>query len=398
MNGTYAMLLMRVSAHIMSADKPRTNREFGVAFRGVDEEREWIRDFIRDQKHKRLSPRLVRSRESVLELVLSKLGSFDVGDKRLRQWIDTWPKYHEEPTKEGVRIHLAIFYDWCNSHDLINGNPARKFKFETSKKRARASITDEEVRRALNLASGQERCWIALSAYQGLAFWQMERLSAQDIDMSASPVALRLIGKGSKAISPNLHPETLAALRQLPTPARDRLFPGLSAQDISKVLGKYLIRQGIRVNPYALVHWYRKQAALFGIDFGRRFDETVIDPELWEHVRRSFATGDWESVISRAAKFTEDRIRRWTGRPRGEVGKDLMTAVFADHGAFRLGSTDAEMSGWHLFAMGLTLAVRNPAAHHVEERADHRAYAAGFLGACSLLLIQFRHDHSDKTD
>lgn len=40
----------------------------------------------------------------------------------------------------------------------------------------------------------------------------------------------------------------------------------------------------------------------------------------------------WVKVASQAAIFTEDRIRRWAGRPVGEVGKDLAVAIFGKSG------------------------------------------------------------------
>lgn len=361
----------------------------------MDDERDWIKGFIREEERLGLVPRTFGIRQQQLELVLDQLGSFDVGPRRLQQWIEMWPKYRKNSTKEGVRVTLSVFYDWCNDHDHLSGNPAKQFKFDSSGVGSRSTITEGDIRRAVESADAAQRCWITLAAYQGLACRQMAVLTREDVDTGASPNALRLSGKGSKVISPNLHPETLTALEQLPMPSRGHLFAGLDAQDISKAIRACLHGAEIRVSANALVHWYRKQAELFGTDFGRRFDETVIDPDLWEHVRRSFAAGDWAKVTTEAAIFTEDRIRRWAGRPRNELGEQLMTAVFADRGAFRLGATDTERHGWHRLAMGLSMAVRNPAAHHVEQRPDHRAYAAGFLGACSLLLTEFRHEHGD---
>jgi hypothetical protein len=98
---------------------------------------------------------------------------------------------------------------------------------------------------------------------------------------------------------------------------------------------------------------------------------------------------------SGASIFTEDRIRRWAGRPANEVGEKLMTAVFGDHGDYRLGVTEAEKQGWHRFAMGASMALRNVDAHRLQSRTDHKLYAMGVLGASSLLLTQMRFDHGN---
>ena len=121
--------------------------------------------------------------------------------------------------------------------------------------------------------------------------------------------------------------------------------------------------------------------------------DTGFDPELWQHVARHIAAKDWGTVAREASVFTEDRIRTWTGRPLTEVGEALMTAVFGDKGAYRMGRTESERQGWHRFAMGISMACRNVDTHRQQHRADLQQYAIGVLGATSLLLTQLRHEH-----
>lgn len=125
-------------------------------------------------------------------------------------------------------------------------------------------------------------------------------------------------------------------------------------------------------------------------------DEGGFDPELWEHVGSHLEDEEWGKVASQAAIFTEDRIRRWAGRPADEVGERLMTAVFGERGDYRLGTNESEKQGWHRLAMGLSMAVRNVDLHRIQRRPDLRRYAMGVLGSSSLLLTQLRFEHGNR--
>ncbi|MFI7678975.1 TIGR02391 family protein [Actinophytocola sp. NPDC049390] len=125
-------------------------------------------------------------------------------------------------------------------------------------------------------------------------------------------------------------------------------------------------------------------------------NDTSVDPELWDHISKLVAAEAWGQVASQTAIFTEDRIRKWTGRPAQEVGERLMTAVFGEQGEYRLGLTTGEKNGWHRFAMGISMALRNADAHRIQDRPDHKRYAMGVVGASSLLLTQLRYEHGNR--
>ncbi|MFF0144616.1 uncharacterized protein Ymh [Amycolatopsis sulphurea] len=125
-------------------------------------------------------------------------------------------------------------------------------------------------------------------------------------------------------------------------------------------------------------------------------DESGVDPELWEHVAPEIRAGAWGKVASQAVIFTEDRVRKWAGRPVGEIGKDLAVATFGKAGQFQMGKTEGENEGWQLFAQGIARALRNVDAHRIQDRPDHKRYALGLVGACSLLLTQMRYEHGNR--
>lgn len=127
-------------------------------------------------------------------------------------------------------------------------------------------------------------------------------------------------------------------------------------------------------------------------------DADGVDRELWEFVASDVAGEHWGKAATQATLFLEDRIRKWAGQPAELVGEKLMSAVFGPHGNLRLGRTDGEKDGWNLFAMGISKALRNAAAHRIETRPDHRGYVLGVIGACSLLLTQLRFEHGNRFD
>ncbi len=124
--------------------------------------------------------------------------------------------------------------------------------------------------------------------------------------------------------------------------------------------------------------------------------DAAYDPELWEHVQPHVVAEDWGKVASQTAIFTEDRIRKWAGRPVTEIGETLMTAVLGDKGEYRLGRTSGEQQGWHRLGMGISMALRNVDVHRIQERPDNKRYAMGVLGVSSLLLTQLRYEHGNR--
>ena len=124
--------------------------------------------------------------------------------------------------------------------------------------------------------------------------------------------------------------------------------------------------------------------------------DAAYDPELWEHVQPHVLAEEWGKVASQTAIFTEDRIRKWAGRPVTEIGEALMTAVLGDKGDYRLGRTSGEQQGWHRLGMGISMALRNVDVHRIQERPDNKRYAMGVLGVSSLLLTQLRYEHGNR--
>ena len=126
------------------------------------------------------------------------------------------------------------------------------------------------------------------------------------------------------------------------------------------------------------------------------FDTAGVDPELWAFISSDVEGEHWGKAASQATLFLEDRIRKWSDEPAEVIGVDLMKAVLGPSGNYRIGRTENEKDGWHQFARGIVMALRNAAAHRIEDRPDHRRYVLGVVGSCSLLLTQLRYEHGTR--
>jgi hypothetical protein len=118
-----------------------------------------------------------------------------------------------------------------------------------------------------------------------------------------------------------------------------------------------------------------------------------IDEELWEYVRPLAENGRWEQVAREAAAFVETRSRDWTSSRREIL--DLMSELLAP--AKSQGAPDKEIAtlrneqeGWHLFARGFFMAVRNHVMHNTVGIEEQLQYGLGALGAASLLVRRIR--------
>ena len=145
-------------------------------------------------------------------------------------------------------------------------------------------------------------------------------------------------------------------------------------------------------------------AAIYELRLITGEDDSVIggdsfDPELWAYVKGLVESQDWDKLASAVATFVEDRIRAWTGSPETDsgvnlFGKGLFAHVLGKESELQLGNQPGEREGWLLLGMGFAQALGNSDRHNVKTREDLKLYALGVLGLGSLLLTQFRYQHS----
>jgi len=118
-----------------------------------------------------------------------------------------------------------------------------------------------------------------------------------------------------------------------------------------------------------------------------------IDFELWEFVRPLVDEGRWEQVAREAAAFVETRARDWTGSKKDVL--DLMSEILKPDNSSGpppkdLAIESAALEGWHLFARGFFMAIRNHVMHNSVGVQEQLQYGLGALGAASLLIRQIR--------
>jgi uncharacterized protein (TIGR02391 family) len=124
----------------------------------------------------------------------------------------------------------------------------------------------------------------------------------------------------------------------------------------------------------------------------RSFNARRFHPAIVRHGRRFFAQGHYQTAVFECCKAFERAVEAKSGLA-GQYGRALMASAF--HPAtgplmINGGSTTSardEREGFHLIAMGVAMAIRNPAGHEVAEHATLTAdEALELLGIISYLL------------
>jgi hypothetical protein len=124
-------------------------------------------------------------------------------------------------------------------------------------------------------------------------------------------------------------------------------------------------------------------------------DVSWVHPQLWSHVDTLVSASEWEQVVREACIFFEDWVRNRANLPTSLIGAPLMGEAFKSGGPLELGlgQVSTEGQGWGLLSKGVAMAIRNPAGHRIDQRADARGYAMGTLGVITLLMSQVELEH-----
>lgn len=125
------------------------------------------------------------------------------------------------------------------------------------------------------------------------------------------------------------------------------------------------------------------------------FDDTAIDPELWQHIRVLVDAQEWDKVALNAAVFLENKLRAWAQIPASLTGSTEVFKTALAPRKLRLGDQPGEHQGWQQLATGFALALRNRSGHRIDIRGDAKRYALGVLGLASLLLTEIRSVYGD---
>lgn len=176
---------------------------------------------------------------------------------------------------------LRSFFRYAHKRGLCETNPARLLIVPKSEKRLPKTVQPEEMKRLMDLPSGetaesiQDRAILELFYSTGVRVAELSGLDLQNLDLARSQ--LHVLGKGNKKRIVPLGNQALVSLRNH-LESRDELYGSRTDNDARKAL--FLASSGQRMYPRSLqrkVEHYLKQVS----------EVTQKSPHVLRH---SFAT------------------------------------------------------------------------------------------------------------
>lgn len=197
------------------------------------------------QKHlrnKRRSPRTIELRTYQVERFFRVTGltPAEVKLEDLRGWMDN-PNWAAN-TSQVVKSSLSGFFKFAKEEKLLPKNPAKRLESPKVPAGRPKPASDDAVSSALATASPRVRLMVLLGARAGLRAMEIAATHSNDVEITATGAALRVLGKGSKTrivpISDDLAAELISD-----TPGY--LFPGrmsghVSPAYVSRLVSKVL--------------------------------------------------------------------------------------------------------------------------------------------------------------
>lgn len=217
---------------------------------------ELIALFEADQRGRRLTERTIGIRSRQLHALSADCGPLAaVKPKTLQLWLAK--RQVTDRSRMSYLDSFRQYYAWAMLHGWAASNPALGVPSPRPRARERARLSDAEVHRAILEASSTAlRCWVVLSAYQGLKCQEAANLAVEDVDIAAERLSVRHGGNG-KFRDIRLHKVSAAALQNLPLPARGRLFSTASGPTVSQRISRHLDALGITGSSNSLRDWHR---------------------------------------------------------------------------------------------------------------------------------------------
>lgn len=205
--------------------------------------------------------RLVRAR--YLRKISREIGFADATEQKIVIWLSR--DSLSSKTRNMYLSVFAAFYSWALKGD--EGKPVYPANEDGSPFLPHSGISkprmhprnprpmpQDDIRKALVNADPRMRCWILLGAYCGTRCQEIAGVSAEDV--FAAEMRLHIVhGKGDRERWVPLHPDTLAALQELPMPPHGRLWDETPAS-VSRKINRYLHGLGIPGTAHTLRHWY----------------------------------------------------------------------------------------------------------------------------------------------
>lgn len=274
-----------------------------------------IETFVHSQLAQGKTQSTVATRSRNLRRVEAALGSLlDLSSRRIAQWLEKQP--YRPNTVRAYLDALSAFYEWAVQSDLLKADeiPTRIIEAPLPTRSTQPPLPTPDVERAIHESRGVVRCWIALSALQGLSCQSIANLDRENLDLAAQLPILRTRTRGRSQMQTNtLHPDVLEALSGVELPGRGRLFPDTTPSQISQRISRHLHKLSADGSAGSLVAWYRDQVRRDGEDFGRK---STIEPESPPSASQASIINALDEIVPSAANSYRQPLSDLTDNSR----------------------------------------------------------------------------------
>lgn len=243
----------------------------GMGTRGAPAACEDVERHLRWCERRGLRRTTMATRRGVLGRLARTIGCCPC--EATRAQIDVWWDAH--PASAAARAvdlsHVRSFYGWAIDDELRPDDPSRHLPMPRRKKGIPRPVSEDELERAIGLATDRVRPWLVLAGFAGLRGAEIAQLRGEDVDFDRG-VLIVADGKGGKQRVVPMHPRVRQVLADVPS--RGPVFRQRSGEQITPgclqtVASDFLLGIGCRSTLHAFRH-----------RFGTRLYETTRDLRL----------------------------------------------------------------------------------------------------------------------
>jgi site-specific recombinase XerD len=168
----------------------------------------------------------------------------------------------EVPESRATELsHLRAFFKWALLEGHRDDDPTVRVERPRLHRRLPRPMPEEDLARALLIATDRVRVWMHLACYAGLRAFEIARLRAEGVLLHQEPPLLVFEAKGGKMRSVPVHPLLLPELLGLPKvgwcfPRRDGRVGPVPAHVVSHSCNQFLHDLGIEHTLHTLRHYF----------------------------------------------------------------------------------------------------------------------------------------------
>lgn len=221
-----------------------------------------LRLYEADERFRNLLPGTISTRSRYLKKFSREVGFANANEQAIIVWLS---RDISSKTRNMLISCLSSFYVWALKGDAgkpvyapnADGTPflpqsgIQKPRMHPRNPRP---MPDDDLKKALALASPKMRCMILLGALGGLRCQEIAGVDREDIHDAEGSIHIRH-GKGDRERWVPLHPDMLSALHMMPMPETGPLWDETPAS-VSRKINRFLHKNGVKSTAHTLRHWY----------------------------------------------------------------------------------------------------------------------------------------------